>query len=143
MVRYGAKVVLAGSSLQLTVAGKVEICMLSQLVFGKRNLASMVDAEKLLKLGMLTVTVTEVLCASCFEMVRFPGIGSAGAAESGTEVVNIFCVGPTAFVSVTEHPRVFPASEISMSRVKLRRSEVAIICSVNKVPAESVAPHIL
>ena len=92
--------------------------MLSQLVLGKRNLASIVAEEKLLKLGMLIVTVIELVRASCFEIDRLPGTGKEGAAESGTKVVNIFCVGPTEFVSVTEHPKVLPANETSISLVK-------------------------
>ncbi|CAB5062906.1 unannotated protein [freshwater metagenome] len=58
--------------------------MLSQLVLLKRNLASIVEAEKLLKLGIVIVTVIELVRASCFEIVRLPGTGSAGAAEIGT-----------------------------------------------------------
>ena len=44
----------------------------------KRNLASIVEAEKLLKLGIVIVTVIELVRASCFEIVRLPGTGSAG-----------------------------------------------------------------
>ena len=63
------------------------ICMLSQLVLVKRNLASMLEDEKLLKLGIVIFTVIEVVRASCFEIDRLPGIGSAGATEIGTGVV--------------------------------------------------------
>jgi hypothetical protein len=58
--------------------------MLSQLVLEKRNLASIVEAEKPLKLGIVIVTVIELARASCFDIDRLPGTGSAGAAEIGT-----------------------------------------------------------
>ena len=119
------------------------ICVLSQLVLGKRNLASMVVEEKLFKLGMPIVTVIDLLSASCFKIVGLSGMGRFGAANRGTEVVNIFLVGPIAFVSVTSHPKVLPANETSISLVKISCSVVPIICSVNKVPAGSVTPHIL
>ena len=89
--------------------------MLSQLVFGKRNLASMVEDEKLLKLGIVIVTVIELVSASCFEMVRFPGTGKDGATEIGICVVKILWVDPIALVALTKQPRVFPAKLISRS----------------------------
>ena len=128
--------------MQVIVEGKEVICLLSQLVFGKRNLASIVEDEKVLKLGIVIVTVIELARASCFEIVRFPGIGKDGATEIGIGVVNILWVDPIAFVALTKQPRVLPAMLIKRSLLTNRRSEVDIGAPINPLPFASVIPQL-
>ena len=118
------------------------ICVLSQLVFGKRNLASIVEEEKLLKLGIVIVTVIELARASCFEIVRFPGTGKAGATDTGIGVVKIFWEEPIALEAFTKQPRVLPAILIKRSLLTNRRSEVDIGAPINPLPLASVIPQL-
>ena len=128
--------------MQVIVEGKEVICLLSQLVLEKRNRASMVEDEKLLKLGIVIVTVIELARASCFEMVRFPGTGKDGATEIGICVVKILWVDPIALVAFTKQPRVFPAILTSKSLLTNRRSEVEIGAPINPLPFASVMPQL-
>ena len=128
--------------MQVIVEGKEVICLLSQLVLEKRNLASMVEDEKLLKLGIVIVTVIELVSASCFEMVRFPGTGKDGATEIGICVVKILWVDPIALVALTKQPRILPAILIKRSLLTNRRSEVDIGAPINPLPFASVIPQL-